>query len=117
MDVKRLALGLATSVLLAGAASTALAGPGDALLADAVMRSDRDATRTLLQQKADVNAAQVDGMTALHWATRQNDVETAQSLLKAGAKVNAVTRYGVTPLFIAATNGNTPLLEIFLKAG
>ena len=117
MDIRRLSLGLLTSMLLSGGASISLAGPGDAPLADAVMRSDRDATRTLLQQKADVNAAQVDGMTALHWAARQNDLDTAQSLLKAGAKVTSATRYGVTPLFLAATNGNTPMVELFLKAG
>ena len=90
-------------VLLACLAATSLAAaPGDAQLADAVMRSDREAIRTLLQQKADVNATQVDGMTALHWATRQNDLETVQALLKAGAKVDRATRYGVTPIYLAS---------------
>jgi len=50
------------------------------------MRADRNTVRTLLQQKADVNAAQADGMTALHWAARQDDLETAQMLIGAGAK-------------------------------
>src|SRR5262245_46595914 len=36
-------------------------------LADAVMKGDKAAVRALLAQKADVNAAQVDGATALHW--------------------------------------------------
>jgi ankyrin repeat protein len=117
MNMKRLVISLATSMLLAGVGAGLMAGPGDAPLADAVMRSDRDAIRTLLQQKADVNASQVDGMTALHWATRQNDIETVQALLKAGAKVSAPTRYGLTPLYLAAVNGNAAMLDIFLKAG
>ncbi len=78
--------------LLAGGLAVIQAAPGDARLADAVMRSDRDTVRTLLQQKADVNATQVDGMTALHWAARQNDLETAQTLIKAGAKVDIAQR-------------------------
>ena len=49
----------------------------------------RTAVRALLKQGVDVNAAQGDGMTALHWAARQGDVELAQMLLYAGANVRA----------------------------
>jgi ankyrin repeat protein len=108
-------LALATG-LLAGA-SLLLALPGDAQLADAVMKGDRDGVRTLLQQKADVNAAQIDGMTALHWAIRQNDLETVQALVKAGAKVDRPTRYGVTPIYIASTNGSATMIDVLLRAG
>ena len=58
---------LALAAWLMAGTSLLLAGPGDARLADAVMKGDRDVVRTLIQQKTDVNAAQVDGMTALHW--------------------------------------------------
>ena len=44
-------------------------------VADAVMKGDAAAVRRLLQQKADVNAAQVDGATALHWAVYRDDLE------------------------------------------
>jgi ankyrin len=91
--------------------------PGDARLADAVMRADQQTIRSLLQQKADVNATQADGMTALHWAARQNDLETAQLLLRAGAKPNAATRYGVTPLYFAGENGNAAMIDTLLRAG
>jgi len=37
-------------------------------VADAAMKGDKAAVRTLIQQKADVNAPQPDGATALHWA-------------------------------------------------
>jgi uncharacterized protein len=89
----------------------------DARLPDAAQRSDKAAVRSLLQQKVDANAAQPDGMTALHWAVRQDDLETAQLLIRAGAKAGATTRYGVTPLYLAATNGNPAMIDMLLRAG
>src|SRR4051812_39462451 len=46
-------------------------------LADAAEKSDRATIRTLLKQRADVNAPQADGMTALHWAAYHDDLEMA----------------------------------------
>jgi ankyrin repeat protein len=92
------------------------AGP-DPLLADAAEKMDRARIRTLLQQRVDVNAPQIDGMTALHWATYQDDSETEELLVRAGANVNAANRYGVTPLSLACTNGNGTTVELLLKAG
>ena len=86
-------------------------------LIDAVKASDRAAIRTLLQQRADVNATEPDGATALHWAARTNDLETAEMLIRARANVKAANRYGVTPLYLAATNGNATMIELLLKAG
>src|SRR5215510_2697363 len=97
--------------------SNAFAAGGDTRLADAAMRSDRESVRTLLQQKADVNATQPDGTTALHWAARQNDLETVQLLIRSGAKPNPVTRYGVTPLYFACENGNAAIIDVLLRAG
>src|SRR5262245_93685 len=77
----------------------------DLRLADAAMRSDGQTVRSLLQQKVDVNAAQPDGMTALHWAVRHNDADTVQLLIRSGAKIDASTRYGVTPIYLASVNG------------
>ena len=59
---------------------------------------DHAAIRALVKEHADVNAAQVDGMTALHWAAYHDDREVAELLVKAGANVKAASRYGVTPL-------------------
>jgi ankyrin len=108
---------LALAVWLVAGTPSLFAGPGDAQLADAVMKGDRESVRTLLQRKVDVNAPQVDGMTALHWAARQNDIETVQTLLKAGAKADRATRYGVTPIYIASLNGNAAVLDVLLRAG
>ena len=67
-------------------------------VADAVMNGDGAAVRKLIAAKADVNAPQVDGATALHWAVYRDDVETANALIAAGAKVEAANREGTTPL-------------------
>ena len=86
-------------------------------VADAVMRGDAAAVRRLLEQKADVNAAQVDGATALHWAVYREDLEGAELLIRAGANVKAANRAGVTPLAMASLYGNVALIEKLLKAG
>src|SRR5690349_10249212 len=91
--------------------------PSTSPLADAVEKSDGATIRTLLKQHVDVNACQVDGMTALHWAARLERVETARVLLKAGANASATNRYGVTALSLACENGNTELVEMLLAAG
>jgi len=86
-------------------------------VADAAMHGDRSALRSLLEKKADVNAAQVDGTTALHWAVRANDLEMTEMLLKAGASASAANQSGATPMLLAATNGNAAILERLLQAG
>src|SRR5436305_13189941 len=86
-------------------------------IADAAMKGDKAAVRTLLQQKADVNAPQVDGATALHWAVYHLDLETVDALLKAGATVDAKNREGVTPLQMASQYGDARIIDRLLKAG
>src|SRR5438105_2066455 len=103
--------GLLLSLALSAAAAA------DLRLPEAAMKADKAAVRSLLQQKIDVNTAQPDGTTALHWAVQHDDLETAQLLLRAGAKVDAATRYGVTPLYLACVNGNAAMIDTLLKAG
>jgi ankyrin repeat protein len=86
-------------------------------LADAAEKQDRAQVAALVKQGIDVNAAQVDGMTALHWAVYHDDLSTTTLLLNAGASAKAANRYGVTPLSLACTNGNTEIAELLLKAG
>jgi ankyrin repeat protein len=89
----------------------------DARLAEAAMKRDTAAVRTLLEQKVDVNVPGKDGTPALHWVVRVDDVETAQLLIRAGADVKLADRYGVTPLFLACSNGNAAMIKVLLDAG
>jgi ankyrin repeat protein len=86
-------------------------------LADAAMKRNTAAVRSLLQRKSDVNAPQIDGTTALHWAVRSDDLETADMLIRAGANVSAANRAGATPMQLAALNGNGAMVEKLIKAG
>jgi ankyrin repeat protein len=87
-------------------------------LADAVKAGDRAAVKSLLQRsKAEVNAVESDGTTALHWAVEANDLELMHLLIKAGAVASTANRYGVTPLQLAAVNGEPKAIELLLEAG
>ena len=87
-------------------------------VADAAMRGDLEAVRSLLEGGADANEAQGDGMTALHWAARHGDAEMARLLVTAGANVEAGTRIGrYTPLHLASRAGSAPVVEALLATG
>ena len=86
-------------------------------LIDAVRANDVGAVRTLLDARADVNAVQPDGTTALHWAVERDAIEIVQLLIRAGANVKATNRYGATPLWLASLNGNAATIGVLLEAG
>ena len=93
------------------------AGAADSRIADAARRGDAAAVRTLIRQRADVNAPEVDGTTALHWVARAGDAELAAALLRAGARPGTANRYGATPLLLAASHGHALIVDALLKAG
>jgi len=103
-------MGLACAVVRTGAATSLP-------LVDAVKGGDRAVVQKLLRQKANVNAAEADGTTALHWAVRADDQELIRLLLGAGAAPRIANRYGVTPLQLAAVNGNVMTARALLDAG
>ena len=86
-------------------------------VADAAQKGDIAAVRSLLAKKADVNASQPDGATALQWAAYSNNLQLADVLIKAGADVKLANHDGATPMFLAATNGSAAMLDRLLKAG
>ncbi len=98
-----------------------LAGCLIAARSDAAARSTRPRTRdaksarSLLAQHVDVNAAEADGSTALHWAAQRDNLEIVNLLIAAGANVKAATRYNITPLSLACTNGNAAIIERLLE--
>jgi ankyrin repeat protein len=109
---------LRLSALGALALTAMLQAAPSAPVADAAMAGNKDAVRALLKQAADVNAAQGDGMTALHWAAMKDDADLVQTLLFAGANVRATTRIGsYTPLILAAKSGSSSAIAPLLKSG
>jgi ankyrin repeat protein len=86
-------------------------------VADAVMRGDSAALRQFLTQKANVNAPQADGATALHWAVYRDELATVDLLLGAGADPKAANGFGATPLSLATESGNAAITERLLDAG
>jgi ankyrin repeat protein len=116
MSLKRI-LGSCGIVLTLSLASMSTLNGAGSDVADAVMRGDAAALRALLAQRADVNAAQADGSTALHWAVYRSDVTMAELLIRAGANVKAATRDGATPLSLASTSGDATMIAALVKAG
>ena len=108
---------LAALMVLSVAAHLSAAEGRDVRLVDAVKAGDKAATSSLLRQHVNVNAAEPDGTTALHWAVRQDDLQLTDRLLAAGADVKAANRYGVTALYLASVNGSAAMIEKLLKAG
>ena len=86
-------------------------------VADAAMRQDAASVRSLVREGFDVNAAQADGATGLHWAAYYGDAELASFLLDSGADFAATNRNGSTPLWLAATRGDAAVISALLDAG
>lgn len=115
MPKSLVALGVAAAVVVLASARASTEG---SKVADAAQNGDRAAVRALLSNGEDVNAAQGDGMTALHWAARDGDVELVRMLLAAGANVRATTRLaGYTPLLMASELGHAGVIGALLAAG
>ena len=95
---------------------TAGAAPSSPV-ADAAMRGDVAAVKSLISQKADVNVPQADGGTALQWAAYDDNLALADVLIAAGADVKKANREGATPMYLASIRGSAPMLERLLKAG
>ena len=103
--------------LVAATAAAATAQPPRVPLIEAVKAGDAGAVAALIETGAEIDAAEPDGTTALHWAAHHDDLRLAARLLEAGAEADATTRYGVAPLALAATNGSADMLEMLLDAG
>jgi ankyrin repeat protein len=111
--MKSLCLFIALAIPCAGYAAAGDAAPA----ANAAQNRDMTALRALLRQRTNVNAAQPDGTTALHWAAHWNDLEAVNLLIKAGANAKAANRYGATPISEAVATGNATVVEALLNAG
>jgi ankyrin repeat protein len=105
------------AALLVCASVSSSAATGDIRLIEAVKAGNVNAVRTLVKQRALVNATEPDGTTALHWAARHDRGDLVGTLISGGAHVNVKNRYAVTPLSLAAVNGSAGVVDALLKAG
>lgn len=104
---------IAVALLAVGVQAPAWA----ATLIEAAKADDSATALALIQNKADVNAAESDGTTPLHYAVYHDNAALVASLLKAGAKPSAANKYGSTPLLEAAVRGDAAVIEKLVKAG
>jgi ankyrin repeat protein len=107
---------LAVWLIVAVCATSTRAAEREPAIVAAVKAGDIGAVRALIDQKSAINAAEVDGTTALHWAVRAGDSTTTALLVRAGADVNATNRYGVTALSLAARNGRADLIDLLITS-
>jgi len=105
---------VASFVLTLGVAASAHA---QSALADKIQAGDRKAALALIAAGANVNQAQPDGSTPLHWAVYRVDRELVTALLRRGAKAGTVNKYGASPLAEAARVANVELAGMLLEAG
>lgn len=103
--------------LVAFVLASGLSAAVPSAVADAAMRGDKAAVRALVDKESNVNAPQIDGTTALHWAVRADDLELTEMLLKAGAQPSAANQSGATPMLLSAMNGNAAILKRLIQAG
>ena len=108
------------AVLVITSSAIAAAATADLRLIQAVKNRDVESVRALLKgrpARIDVNAAQGDGATALHWAAHRDDLAIADLLIRAGARANVANDLGATPLHLACTNRSAAMVERLLAAG
>ena len=110
----RSALAWSTAVVVS---AVTLAAATDTRLIDAVRTRKTETVQALLKQRVDVNAAQPDGGTALHWAVHLDDMATVDLLIRAGARADAANDVGATPLYLACINRNSKMVNRLLSAG
>ena len=71
----------------------------------------------LCKHKADVGAAAMDDMGAIHFATQKGHLEVVRTLLSSGASIKAFTRKGLTPLHYAVQGSHLELVKYLVRKG
>ena len=106
------------SVVMAFAVAALGAAGGNVPIVEAAKSGDAAAVAALVKQSADVNAAQVDGTTALHWAAHRDDLAVAAALIRAGARYQDIssTAAGRRARSIAAARGARQSMKPQMRA-
>jgi ankyrin repeat protein len=108
----------AVGLLTLGMSALSSVAVAQQTLVDLVRAGQRDAVlAAITSPDLDVNAAEPDGSTALHWATYAVDKELVRALLDAGAKADIANRFGSSPLVEAVKLADVELVRMLLDAG
>ncbi|XP_060891496.1 protein phosphatase 1 regulatory subunit 12A isoform X2 [Labrus mixtus] len=78
---------------------------------------DREEVAALLRQGADINHANIDGLTALHQACIDENAEMVQFLVESGSDINRGDNEGWTPLHAAASCGFIQITKYLIEHG
>ncbi|XP_030373114.1 protein phosphatase 1 regulatory subunit 12C isoform X11 [Scaptodrosophila lebanonensis] len=83
----------------------------------ACLSSDKAEVLQLLDQGADINTANVDGLTALHQACIDDNLEMVEFLILHGADINRQDNEGWTPLHATASCGFVSIARYLVENG
>lgn len=108
---------IASLLVAALGAFSTRAALAESTLADQIQNGNRRIALELIDEGADVNAAQGDGATPLHWAVYRIDTPLVEALLAHGADASATNDFGASPLTEAVKTANPELVGILLAAG
>lgn len=78
---------------------------------------DKDEVQRLLKRGADINTANVDGLTALHQACIDDNLDMVEFLVTHGADVNRGDNEGWTPLHATSSCGFLSIARYLLENG
>ncbi|XP_017135249.1 protein phosphatase 1 regulatory subunit 12A isoform X16 [Drosophila miranda] len=83
----------------------------------ACLSGEKDEVMQLLDQGADINTANVDGLTALHQACIDDSLPMVEFLVKRGADINRQDNEGWTPLHATASCGFVSIARYLVENG
>lgn len=78
---------------------------------------DKEEVKCLLNKGADIDTANVHGLTALHQACLDNNLDMVAFLVDNGADVNRMDNDGWTPLHTTASSGFTCIAKYLMEHG